>query len=170
MSGVITQICQNIDMYNGIDQLNKKSIRLRIHQYITRRKLLQIINRIKTYPLDSFTMNDFFRNYISTLDFIHLDGCECAEEKDQFLFTIKTDKVTVVYSTRKLNNQTISVSAKWSDNIYTWSATYHDRFVVKDKDDIIAAQKTTVAKKYESLLCGYISTYLLTRLNLYQGG
>ena len=147
MIGIITEICQTIDVYNigekaKKDLINKSklrskidAIRIIINQFIFRKRLLHIINKIKDKPLNVDIMNDFFRNYNSTIDFIVLNNCECIEERDQFLFSIKTDNVNIVYSTRKLNNQTISVSAKWKNDIYVRNSTYHDYFKDNEAKD-----------------------------------
>ena len=166
--GVITDICQSIDFYNRIEQVGYRSLRVKINQKRLRNKIQKTVDKLYRNPLTVETMCDFFYNYLATENLITLDKCECVDNtnQNQFIFTIKNDNGSVVYTVRKYYDPTISISIRMFENMQ-----HLRRILVRDKleadfrnDD----NTSSIIFKCSELLKAYISEYLNARFDLHK--
>jgi hypothetical protein len=163
-SSIITKYCQYVDYYNSLT-VKKFSI---ISWYYKKKmyKLLKgIKSKITNMELDRELMNDFFRNYLATNQIIRLDDCNCIENKDQYIFTIRGDVGVITISTRKaLTNDIISVNMRKDTETYMRTFTYIYSFRSNKKES------SKVGRLCESLLYKYIEMYLDARLEFKKVG
>lgn len=170
--GLITQICQSIDAYNNIERNTNKSWRLKIEQRRVYKHLKKLIDKFNIdIALDVDIMNDFYFNYMGTLDSIgELKNCECIynEGQMQFIFTIKNDNGAVAFSTYKARNPIIDVTVNQYGSMDVKNFRYVLNFVSRPPE--MSDERFELGLKCEDLLKDCITNYLLMRLNLYKEG
>ena len=172
--GLITELCQSIDAYNNIERNvhNSKSWRLKLEQRKVYKNLKKVINKFNSDTiLDVDMMNDFYFNYMATIDTIgELDNCECIynEIQKQFIFTIKNANGSVAFSTYKIRNPIIDLTINYYNFPETKRFRYLMNFVSRTQD--MSNERYELGLKCEELLKDCISKYLLMRLDLYKEG
>ena len=166
--GVITDICQSIDFYNRIEQLGYRSWRVKFNQKRLRNKIQRTVDKLYASPLTVETICDFCYNYLASINLITLDNCECVDNANpnQFVFTIKNDHGSVVYSVAKYYNPIISISIREFEN-----PNHIRRLQFVDKISRVSSfddNTNSVGFKCSELFKAYISEYLIARLDLYK--
>lgn len=133
---IFIDICQEIDIYNheyGKDNLNIKE---KCRKYVTKRKLLNLINNFGDAKYDTNIIGTFIETYFATQGIIDINDFKVE----------KSDIHSTTIASYKKDNATLKVILKYSDyNIITIS------FVDKESKDF----------KYTSSYI--ISNYLDTR-------
>ncbi len=166
--GVITDICQSIDFYNRVEQVGYKSWRVKFNQKRLRNKIQKTVDKLYKSPLTVETMCDFFYNYLATINIIMLDNFECIDnsQQNQFICTIKNGNGSVVYTTRKYYDPSISVSIRMFDK-----PQHVRRILVQDQligGNSFDDNMNSIIFKCSELLKAYISEYLAARLDLHK--
>ena len=167
--GLITDICFAIDAYNNIERSEDKSLLLRLKQHRTCKNLKRLIKKFEdSVTLDVDILNDFYFNYMGTLDTIgELDNCECVynDNQKQFIFTVKNANGAVAFSTHKGRDPIIGVT------VHQYSAldVKNFNYTLDFKPRLNSSQgQNDLGEFCERLLKDCIANYLRARLDLYK--
>lgn len=167
--GLITDICFSIDAYNNVERSDNKTLMVKLRQRSAYKNLKKVIKKFESdIRLDVDMLNDFYFNYMATIDTIgELDNCECIynENQLQFIFSIKNSNGAVAFSTYKAKNPAIDVTVSQYGALETKSFKYSMDF--KPRANVSQAQND-LGDKCELLLKDCIVKYLTMRLDLFK--
>ena len=165
MDPLITYYCQYIDAYKYFIKDYKFGIRSLYNKIIIKYKIYHIKHKILSLPMTIELINDFFMNYIATIDNISYDNilCTCSDMCYCFIDKHRSNNIILSITTPKdiTDNKTIEVIIKDIKNSRVHIYHYTNNLIYIDNKYII---KEELAKITTDILREYLSKYLDDRI------